>query len=333
LRTQARPIVLVLAAVVLSGGCGGETSSERARLSDPASKGIVFAVNRDGWNEIWVMDQDGANRRRLTDPAPPGSDAAGNMSPAWSPQGDRVAFVSSGDITEEDQNRHELYVMDLESGEAQRLTTNEASDAEPSWSPDGKRILFVRADYWGTDQVETSLRVIDADGSGEETLVQEKRLVFLGSPAWSPRGERIAYSRASFAGKSLELTLHVMHSDGTGVMQVADQAAQPAWSPDGKRIAFVSIADRQGETCFHDCDPSGEIYVADANGEHAKRLTNSKANDTSPAWSPDGKQIVFSSDRSNPQDHEIELYVMPASGGHPKRVTRNEVWDLDPDWR
>ena len=329
---QLRPIVLVLAAAILSG-CGGESSSQRADGSGPTSGDIVYAVNRDGWNEIWVMDEDGGNRRRLTEPKPPGVDAAGNQSPTWSPQGDRIAFVSSGDQADADENRHELYVMDDGGGDAEQLTENEALDRDPTWSPDGKRIAFVRADYWGTDQVETSLRVIGADGAGEETLVQGEPRVFLSSPAWSADGARIAYSRASFAGQRLDLTLQVMRSDGSGRLDVAEQAGQPAWSPDGKRIAYVSVADRHGETCFHECDPSGEIYVADANGEHAKRLTKSQANDTSPAWSPDGKQIIFSSDRSNPPDHEIELYVMPATGGAPKRLTRNDVWDLDPDWR
>jgi TolB protein len=323
LRAQALPIVLVLTAVALSGGCGGEESSKRAGVSDPSSSEIVFTVHKDGWNEIWVMDDDGSKRRRLTDPKPSGSSAAGNLSPVWSPQGDRIAFVGSGDATDRDENLLELYVMDVESGETRQLTENSARDADPTWSPDGKRIVFVRADYWATDNVETSHRVIGADGSGEETLVQTDQQVFLGSPSWSPDGNRIAYSRASFAGQRLELTLHVMRSDGSNAMQIAKQAAQPAWSPDGKRIAFVSIADQLGE-----------IYVADANGRNAKRLTKSKeANDTAPAWSPDGKQIIFSSDRSNPQQDEIELYVMPASGGDPKRLTRNEVADLDPDWR
>jgi Tol biopolymer transport system component len=324
LRTQACPLLLVLAAVVLSGGCGGETSSERAKALDPGSSEIVFTVHKDGWNEIWVMDDDGSKRRRLTDPKPSGSNAAGNLNPVWSPQGDRIAFVGSGDATDRDENLLELYVMDVESGETRQLTENASRDADPTWSPDGKRIVFVRADYWATENVETSHRVIEADGSGEETLAQADQGVFLGSPSWSPDGKQIAYTRASFAGQRLELTLHVMRSDGSNAMQIARQAAQPAWSPDGKHIAFVSIADQQ----------FGEIYVADANGRNATRLTTSKkANDTAPAWSPDGKQIIFSSDRSNPKEDEIELYVMPASGGAPKRLTRNEVLDLDPDWR
>ena len=53
----------------------------------------------------------------------------------------------------------------------------------------------------------------------------------------------------------------------------------------------------------------------------------------SPTWSESGDEIVFSSDRSNPQSHELELFVISASGGEPQRLTRNEVWDLDPDWR
>jgi Tol biopolymer transport system component len=135
------------------------------------------------------MDEDGSKRRRLTDTRPSGSNAAGNLNPVWSPQGDRIAFVGSGDATDRDENLLELYVMDVETGETRQLTENTSRDADPTWSPDGKRIAFVRADYWATDDVETSHRVVDADGSGEEeTLVQADQQVF----SVRPPGRRTA---------------------------------------------------------------------------------------------------------------------------------------------
>jgi Tol biopolymer transport system component len=97
---------------------------------------------------------------------------------------------------------------------------------------------------------------------------------------------------------------------------------------------FTSVRDKFGETCFHDCSPNGEIYIANADGTNARRLTEHEASDDSPTWSPDGTQILFVSDRSDPDEYAYELYVMPAEGGTPTRITDSGLdWALDPDWR
>ena len=333
MRTQAWPIALVSAAALLAGGCGSGMQTKAPDTARPRSADIVFVVNDNGWNEIWLMDANGENRRRLTDPRPSGSDAAGNMSPASSPDGTRIAFVGSGEGPVEDENTHELYVMNADGSGVRQLTKNADLDADPTWSPDGDRIAFVRAEGWGTDRVRMSLRVIDADGSNEHVLREESGTapVFLSSPAWAPDGTRIAFTRSLFAETSAKHGVYVMTSDGSRMTLAHPGGAQPAWSPDGKWLAFTSDADGFGETCFHECSPSGEIYVSD--GDRLLRLTRNEANDMSPAWSTLGDEIVFASDRSNPQEHELELYVVSAKGGRPRRLTRNKVWDLDPDWR
>lgn len=109
--------------------------------------------------------------------------------------------------------------------------------------------------------------------------------------------------------------------------------AEPDWSPDGSRIAVTSYRDDFGRTCFHDCTTSGEIYVLDVESGDVMRITESEADDRSPAWSPDGSFIGFVSDRSNPQEHENEIHVMTRSGDDLRRITRNNVWDLEPAWR
>jgi len=338
LRTQAWSIALTLAAALLLGGCGSKTQSEAPEAAGARSGEIVFVVNRGGWNEIWLMDASGQNRRRLTDPPPSESRAAGSASPAWGPDGKHIAFVGSGKKPIEDQSTHELYVMNADGSDVRQLTDNDKLDADPSWSPDGGEIVFVQAEGWGTEEVQMSLRVIDADGSNERILRKETKPgpegpVFLGSPVWSPDGRRIAFTRSIFTEAGGVPDLYVANSDGSQPRLLAKWAAQPAWSPDGRALAFTSSADRFGQTCFHGCSPSGEIHVADPDGTNTKRLTESKADDQSPAWSPDGQTIVFSSDRSNPEGHDLELYLLPADGGQPRRITRNDVWDLYPDWR
>src|SRR5207244_616815 len=121
-----------------------------------------------------------------------------------------------------------------------------------------KQILFARGKHLGQAGDETLLYVINVEGSGERLLRRESpdsTHGFLTSPAWSPDGKRIAFTRIDYT-KAPDYGVYVMNADGTGATKILDDAGEPAWSPDGKSIAFLSYRDRLGETCFHDCNPS-----------------------------------------------------------------------------
>ena len=332
--TNARRLAAITVVLLtVSAGCGTNGKTDDAGT---AGHEFVFTVNRAGWNEIWLMDEEGNSRKRLTKVGNPRTDASGSTSPRWSPDGTRIAFVSTGDAREEDEDADEIYVMDAGGGNPTRLTSNEVPDWSPSWSPDGDRILFARASGIGTPDPQVALHMMNADGSNERLLYREphaEKPVFVLFPAWSPDGSRIAFTRVTFGEERPEPALTVIGSDGSDATVIALDAADAAWSPDGKQIAFVSTKDRFGETCFEDCEPSGEIYVADADGRHPRRLTESEADEASPTWSPDGKRIAFVSDRSNREAHENEIWVVDADGAEPVRITSNSVWDLEPDWR
>jgi Tol biopolymer transport system component len=212
------------------------------------------------------------------------------------------------------------------------VTTNDDFEGDPAWSPDGKRLAFTRITGMGTDAIRGGIMVMNADGSGAKQLTQAPRQSVDATPTWSPDGSLLAFTRA-FLTEDGALGVFVVAPDGTGIEQVASGGGDPAWSPDGDQIAYASIRDRFGETCFHECSTSGEIYLMDAEGGNDRRLTRTEADDGSPAWSPDGRQIAFVSDRANREEHANEIYVMDAAGDDVRRITRNQVWDLEPAWR
>jgi TolB protein len=316
--------IAIVAALALAAGCAGGDAD------GTGGDQIAFTVNRDGWGEIWVMAADGTARTRLTELEPRENDAAGSTSPAWSPDGDRIVYAAQIGTTAEDSSQTEIYVMRADGTERRGLTENDVFDGFPSWSPDGTRIAFTRAGTAGG-----GLFVMDADGGDEQQLTRTARTRFDLAPAWSPDGSQIAFTRiAPSAGPDLRsVALYAVTPDDGRTRKLADAGADTAWSPNGRRLAFVSYRDRFGQTCFHECSTSGEIYLLDLETGSVRRLARSQADDRSPAWSPDGRLVAFVSDRSNRQEHANEIYVMSPSGGDLRRLTRNDVWDLEPAWR
>ena len=327
LLTRSAHLLLVILVPVFVVACGGE--------AEQSGDELAFTVNDGGWNEIWLMAADGSERRRLTEAEPLGPDAAGSGSPAWSPDGTHIAFAAQVGTLDEDQRLTEIYVMRADGTGRRRLTTNQALDGSPSWSPDGERIAFIRVTEPESASARSGIVVMDADGENEMQLTHAALPSVDGSPAWSPDGTEIAFTRAARTAGSDDprAGIYVVSPDGGQPRKLTDDGIGPDWSPDGTRIAFTSYRDRLGQTCFHECGTSGEIYVVEVKSGEVERLTKSEANDGSPAWSPDGRFIAFASDRSNPEAHENEIYVMTSAGTDVRRITDNSVWDLDPAWR
>ena len=279
---------------------------------------IAFVSNRDGDKDIYVMDTDGGNLRRLTD------NSDGDADPVWSPDGKRIAFKSDrdGHVNVHGWPTHDIYVMDADGSNPQNLTNNPADDWDPSWSPDGKRIAFTsRRDGFFNIEVYA----MDADGSNLQNLTNNPRDDR--NPSWSPYGAHIVFSarrKGHFENKfSITHEVYVMNVDGGNQRRLTDNRNNdwdPVWSPDGKRIAFE--ADRKGNLEKFD------IYVMDADGGNLQKLTNHRAWDGSPSWSPDGERIVFHSER----DGNYEIYVMDADGGNLQNLTNHRRGDFSPAW-
>lgn len=260
---------------------------------------VVFTSERDGNPEIYVINGDGSNPRRLTT-----SDFL-DGAPDWSPDGARIAFHSARD------GNLEIYVMSADGSSPQRLTDHPASDSEPDWSPDGSRILFV-SDRDGNEE----LYVMNADGSNVQRLTDSPGLDT--QPAWSPDGRTIAFSSM----RDGVAEIHLMDADGSNVRRITNLFGAngwvPAYSPNGLLMTFQTERDRQAD-----------IYRMTNEGAEPLRMTEQSDRLGSMDWAPDGDWIAFMSGRSG----YANLYVMDRDAQHTFRLTDETNENYDPDWR
>ena len=319
-------------------------SSDRLDLFVPplpqsGSSKILFASNREGSMQIYVMNGDGSGMTRLT------YSGANDDFPRWSPNGNKVLFQSDRDNPF--SGIYDIYVMNADGSGITRLTTNSNDDSMASWSPDGSKIVFQSF----RTGIAYQVYLMNADGAGQVNLTNTSSNDF--EPSLSANGAKIAFaSDRDHAGTS---SVYVMNSNGTGQQRLTFSAAsfddrQPSWSRDGAKIAFVSTRDSVTET-WTDTDDyeipgddgqtfprsllhvNKEVYVMNADGSGQTRLTNELANDESPSWSPDGTKIIFRSDRERDgSDPTAQIWTMNADGTGQLDLSNNVMGDYAASW-
>lgn len=237
-----------------------------------ASTRILF-LNDD--RRIWRVDSDGAG---LVAVSPAGVSA---YSPAWSPDGSRVAYMQfSAD------GAHPIVLQVLATGTRTVLpTTANTQNITPAFSPDGAGLMFARMGDQGVSLYGANVR----DLCCVERLTGG-RFAENFSPAYSPDGRRVVFVSTRSGGQQI----YAMAADGTDQELLVPfdfgdtgNSNAPDWSPDGATIAF-----------HREVGGAPQVYTFDLAGRRAKQWTSSGRNED-PSWAPDGRHLVFVSNRTN----------------------------------
>ena len=232
----------------------------------------------------------------------------------------------------------EIYLMDGDGTNVRRLTNNSYGDLFPSISPDGETIIFEsnRLRKEGEPLNTSDLFLMNTDGSNQRFLIRGS------SATWSRDSKSVAYhASASGMGKPIALFPGAATSDSDiFVMNVIKKQARPKnitnnptaidddadWSPTEDKIVFVSKGVKDNPTDA----VSAEIYVINEDGKGKPvRLTNNNEEERAPAWSPDGKRILFMCRRGG---RDFEICIMNADGSGQIQLTDNTVPDLTASW-
>ena len=257
----------------------------------PGEPRITF-VNNAQQVSLIAFDLDAGILNRLPDVPTTGS------FPAFSPDGSRIAFSSSGGQS----GAGGIWVVNNDGTNPNLISFD--GDFQPTWSPDGQTIAF-SSTRTGVAQIFTMTPFgTDVTNLSNNPLVNDRM------PTYSPDGTKIAFQRTPNAitpvGK-----IWTMNANGSVQTQVTlgvGNDERPSYSPDGTTIAFSTNR-----------DGNYEIYKTPAAGGVATRLTNNAASDRNPSWAPDNSAIAFGSNRSG----SMNLWAVAPDGANPTQINGN----------
>jgi Tol biopolymer transport system component len=264
------------------------------------------------WSSLWRQNQP------LLSIDPEFDLAYSNSFPAFSHDGKKLAL---NDIGNDPVVMASVSVMDADGTNAKSVFRGAASSfaLAPQWSPKDDWIAFGEGFYFLPRGRPARVRIMRPDGSELHELTKTEGNS--GFPSWSPDGKQIVFRFWS----ETEFGLRIINLDDGSVTKLTTGSDNfPAWSPKGDLIAFTRLS-----------EDDYDIYTIRPDGTGLKRLTTAPGNDAHEIWSPDGKQILFSSARLGFKDEAplsddvpqpyAKLFVMNADGSGQRPLTDNQM--------
>lgn len=336
-------VIIAASGAGLFGACA--QTSNRGEIQRTLHSSIAFVSNRHDSTadptvnpqrallaaEIYLMNGDGTNPRRLTE------NSHFDGFPALSPEGERIVFDSNRlRATGEPFNTADLYLMNTD-GTAQTFLIRGSS---ATWSPDGKKIAF-HASASGKGQAikpdpgaatsDNDIFVLNMDdlldNRARPKNITNSPAAIDDDPDWSPDGQNIVYTSHAATDDPVNprsTEIYVIDAEGTGspmrLTNNTEEERAPGWSPDGKRIVY----------CCRSGGPDFEICVMNANGSGQVQLTDNDAPDLTASWSPDGKRIVFH--RRVGGRGQFQLVSVNADGTGEEQLTFPPGLNAFPNW-
>lgn len=338
----AAAIVALSIAVCLASSAGAQQTKRVMTFDDimalkgvsdaqvsPDGKWVAYVVSTADMKEnaadpdVWLVSTAAANSApvRLT------TSKKSDTSPRWSPDGKRIAFLSSR------EEKPQVFLISPFGGEAERLTEAKTGVQSFQWSNDGRRIAFVSQQELSPDEekkqkekddvlvVDKNFKfsrvwVIDVDTRKARELVKSDYVA--SDPRWSPNDREIAYAtvptpKADDGTLSDMWVVEVESGKARKLVENEGPDTNPRWSPDGKEIAYLS-RDLKGGLLGQT-----RLTIVPAGGGASRTVTTDfEYQSGAPVWSPDGRTIYFSA----PVRTSTQLFSTPASGGAAKRLSQ-----------